>query len=356
MRFSICIPIYNVEKFLNECLDSVINQTFSDFEVVCVNDGSTDNSRNILAKYASTDTRIRIIDKENHGLLWARRDAINTAKGDYLLFVDSDDKFYDKNVLEKLDMYLSLFKNPDMVLFDRVEFGQDGETIFKKNFFNNEMIFEGNSLDEIRYNFITRNYFNAIFLKCVKKTILDEDNTDYSNFNPQMAEDVSQSIFLFDHCRKIVYVPDFFYLYRLNLSSISKSPLSFSDLPKKMVNTTFYSLFNYIDKWKLEKVYPDVYEKFSSKIYSFLCERIIELHTNKNNNHVIKKVLSFDWFGNDLSFLKNEKYLKSTNLSHSFYHISRSIIKNKKSELIFGLVLYKLSKFRKFLKGAKNNE
>ena len=92
-KVSVIIPVYNTEKYLAECLDSIINQTLEDIEIVCINDGSSDNSLNILKKYANKDNRIVIIDKENAGVSAARNDAIEKANGEYIMFIDSDDYF-----------------------------------------------------------------------------------------------------------------------------------------------------------------------------------------------------------------------------------------------------------------------
>ena len=101
MRFSIIIPVYNVEKYLTDCLDSVLNQTFSDWEAVCVNDGSTDDSAAILADYAAKDYRIKTITQSNGGLSVARNTGIRVAQGDYVLFLDSDD-WLEYNALQVL--------------------------------------------------------------------------------------------------------------------------------------------------------------------------------------------------------------------------------------------------------------
>ena len=88
---SVIIPIYNVEKYLRRCLDSVLNQTFKDWEAICVNDGSPDGSGSILSEYASRDSRFKIVNKENGGLSDARNAGMKIATGEYVLYVDSDD-------------------------------------------------------------------------------------------------------------------------------------------------------------------------------------------------------------------------------------------------------------------------
>ncbi len=101
MKISIIVPVYNVEKYLERCLDSLINQTLKDIEIICINDGSTDNSSEILKEYAKKDSRIIIINQNNQGISVARNNGMNKAKGKYIGFVDSDD-WVDLDFFEKL--------------------------------------------------------------------------------------------------------------------------------------------------------------------------------------------------------------------------------------------------------------
>ena len=113
-KISVIIPVYNVEKYLRECLDSVINQTLTDIEIICINDGSTDSSLDILNEYAQKDERIQIINQENKGAGVARNTGIDVATGDYLSILDSDDIF-EPNMLEKL-YNKSIATNSDIVI------------------------------------------------------------------------------------------------------------------------------------------------------------------------------------------------------------------------------------------------
>lgn len=98
---SVIIPVYNVEPYLEQCLDSVINQTYKNIEIICINDGSTDNSLKILEKYKTKDSRIKIISQKNKGLSEARNAGIKIAKGKYIGFIDPDD-FIEPTMYEKL--------------------------------------------------------------------------------------------------------------------------------------------------------------------------------------------------------------------------------------------------------------
>lgn len=113
MKVSVIIPIYNTEKQLAKCLESVMAQTLRDIEIICVNDGSTDDSLNIVKKYAKTDSRIKIIDKENGGLVSARKAGIEAACGKYVGYVDSDD-WIEPKMYETLYEYAERYK-ADMV-------------------------------------------------------------------------------------------------------------------------------------------------------------------------------------------------------------------------------------------------
>ena len=91
VKVSVIIPVYNVEDYLTECLDSIINQTFSDIEIICVNDGSTDNSLSILESYKKSDNRIKVFSQENAGQGAARNKGVENSCGVYVCFVDADD-------------------------------------------------------------------------------------------------------------------------------------------------------------------------------------------------------------------------------------------------------------------------
>lgn len=101
IKVSVVIPVYNVEKYIKQCLDSVINQTLKDIEIICINDGSKDNTLAILKEYAQKDSRIVLIDKENEGLSAARNQGTDIARGEYISYIDSDD-WVDINYLEAL--------------------------------------------------------------------------------------------------------------------------------------------------------------------------------------------------------------------------------------------------------------
>lgn len=104
MKFSIIIPVYKVELYLRQCINSVLNQSYKDFELILVDDGSPDNCPVICDEYASRDIRVKVIHKSNGGLSDARNAGLDIAKGEYVLFLDSDDWWDDVLALEKINL------------------------------------------------------------------------------------------------------------------------------------------------------------------------------------------------------------------------------------------------------------
>ena len=123
VKVSVIVPVYNVEKYLKDCLNSVINQTLEDIEIICVNDGSTDNSLAILEDYAKKDSRIKIINQKNKGLSGARNTGMKHVQGEYVLFLDSAD-WLNEDALSKL-YWSHLDDNLDMLFFQTVDYYEE---------------------------------------------------------------------------------------------------------------------------------------------------------------------------------------------------------------------------------------
>lgn len=132
MKYSIVVPVYNTEKYLKRCIDSVLNQTYKNFEIIIINDGSKDNSKEILNEYKN-NKQIKIINQENHGLSYSRNVGIKEASGDYILFLDSDD-FYQIELLETLNKNIT---NEEIIKFGFMDFKNSTQTPNKTIKFKN---------------------------------------------------------------------------------------------------------------------------------------------------------------------------------------------------------------------------
>ena len=127
-KFSIIVPVYNVEEYIDKCLKSIFNQTYKDFEVIVVDDGTEDNSMDIVNKYD-----VIVVKEKNSGLSTARNNGVKKAKGEYLLFVDSDD-YLEKDLLKNINDNLS--DNPDVLRFQIKEVDEDKETNYNEEGFD----------------------------------------------------------------------------------------------------------------------------------------------------------------------------------------------------------------------------
>lgn len=138
VEISVVIPVYNTENYLKECLNSICNQTFNNIEILCINDGSTDSSLEILEKYQKKDKRISIISQENSGLSITRNNGIRIANGKYIYFIDSDD-YLELTALEEL-YNISEEKNLDMLIFKLINFDDGTDNKYTSKYYEMDAV------------------------------------------------------------------------------------------------------------------------------------------------------------------------------------------------------------------------
>ncbi|MCC8146259.1 MAG: glycosyltransferase [Bacteroidales bacterium] len=222
MLFSILIPVYNVEKWMRKCIESVLSQNMKDFEIVLVDDGSTDSSGEICDEYASRHDSIRVIHKKNEGLLLTRRRAIKEAKGKWFIHLDSDD-YMMPGFLSSLQNVI-LETDPTLVIYSFIRGTQDTHdlsNIVNIPFMNGE-VFEAEGHHKLLMQFLYGGSITAIWQKAARRDIVDID-TDYHQWpNVNMMEDHLQSLYLLDHSLKTVYMDFPAVYYRYNAASITK--------------------------------------------------------------------------------------------------------------------------------------
>ncbi|MDO4782335.1 MAG: glycosyltransferase family 2 protein [Capnocytophaga felis] len=204
MKFSIIIPVYNVEKYLPECIESVLSQDFSDYEVILVNDGSTDDSGKICDEYAQKFPNIKVIHKENGGLSDARNFGIKEAKGDYLMFLDSDDFWRGTNILSDLSKIIGK-ENPDLIINEISTFFEEKSNSIARKFRNTEKINNNNIFkDNLDFLIINDIYYATACNKTIKRSIIENNSLLFCK--GQIHEDVSW-------CGDIIPYIGTFYLY-----------------------------------------------------------------------------------------------------------------------------------------------
>jgi glycosyltransferase involved in cell wall biosynthesis len=213
-KLSVIIPVYKVEKYLAECLDSVIAQTFTDWQAICVNDGSPDNSDKILAAYAARDSRFIIVNKENGGLSDARNVGLEHATGEYVMFLDSDDLLADENVLTQC--VESMDTGCDLVAFNAQRFSENNH---ETSICLQGYIYPKSSMQiEVPDNKYCASFSNVCFC-CFRKKIIDENALLFPK--GLIFEDWPFMMMYSCRCKLINYIDKVFYRYRNNATSLT---------------------------------------------------------------------------------------------------------------------------------------
>ena len=205
--FSIIVPVYNVEKYLDKCLASILEQTYNDFECIIIDDGSPDNSNIIIDKYVKLDQRFKVIHQKNMGLSAARNAGLDIAKGDYIVFVDSDD-YIANDYLEKFAAKIAS-TNAEIVVCGLTEVFKDYEK---------SIVFEDESTEVIKQNILADVWPSYAWNKCYKKSL-------FANIRFPVGKIFEDILIIPEVClyaRKIVCIPDKLYYYnRHNENSIT---------------------------------------------------------------------------------------------------------------------------------------
>lgn len=235
---SIIVPIYNVAPYLSQCLDSLVNQTYRDLEIICVNDGSTDGSLAILEEYAEKDGRIRIISRENQGISCSRNEALDMAQGEWTMFVDSDD-WIDLSTCESA-LHLAFQYQADVVMWAYMrEFKNQS---LPKHYISETTVWEEN-ISQLHRRIVgpmgeetsrpdTLDSWGTIWGKLYRSSFIHK-NSPIRLVDTQFigsAEDVLFNIAYMGRISKAVYVPETWYHYRKGESYTSSYK---ADLPQK---------------------------------------------------------------------------------------------------------------------------
>ena len=215
---SIIVPVYNVESYLEECLESIRQQTFTDIEVILVNDGSTDSSKEICERFCQVDNRFKLINQENQGQSVARNRGVKESVGQFIMFVDSDDVI-NTNVLEVLLPYMKT----------DVDIVECRMTRKKEEFFLNKtstIVFEGNSKEAILNCIAFKEVKYCAFKKLYRREIVQK----IPFLEGYIYEDVFTGINYLKHIRKIVVIDYIGYYYRVHANSTMTKSFNEKDL------------------------------------------------------------------------------------------------------------------------------
>ena len=325
--FSICIPVYNMEKYINISIFTVLNQSFRDFEIVIINDFSLDNTENIIKNLQYNNPQIRLINhKENFGIYKSRVDAIKNSKGKFIIFLDPDDLFpnpdflrdlYEYNLINNIDIieYTVLMQNENR---NRIYYSLDHRINHFHNF--NEKIIYHDHLSNIL--FFENNHYSDVFCRCIwnkmvrkevfNKTIHFLGNRAYEKDHFDFGEDTIINILNFEFASNYSNLNLVGYLYNFRDNSISHAKEG-KEIQLKLGLSAFffYKLFykyvKYFNK-DLNYLYFDI------KAFDYYIEYIKQFSSNSNTKQSV------------IYFYKS--LLKENNISSEFKEYAKQFIIN----------------------------
>ena len=330
VKISVIVPVYNCEDYLEESIKSILNQTFKDIEIICIDDGSTDNSLNILKEIAIGDSRLKVSSQENQGPSTIRNYGLKNADGDYLYFFDADD-FLVEDALEKAYSN-AILNDSDIVIFN-FDLYRDNDFVdhspkhIEKQFpgvdFNN---FTFNRHDYRKCAF--RGSFSP-WLKLYKKEFLDKHECFEFPLNLN-HNDVPFHVMTFLKASKISHVPEYLYHYRLdNPSSITNNRLIKYDHIFKIIQIVEDFL-----------VSDGLFEEFKKEFGYFKVNRITYEISGRNDEyfHLAKEELSKMDLNNDLiskeALFKAKSILNSDSIQEYKYKIKIHDLEKENKSLV----------------------
>lgn len=275
---SIIIPVYNVEKYLEQCIDSVLNHSFNNFEVILINDGSTDSSGVICDQYAGKDARVKVFHKTNEGVSSARNLGIENAKGDYIWFIDGDDKIAEnalqilkENIKPNLDVlsfnftYFNLQENQKQANPKKEVLGIVNGGIFLKG--------------DFRFSACTFIYRRKIVLE---NTIC---------FIPQIThfEDNLFNIEVFNQAESVIQIKEYLYLYRQNRENSAMNNSNY-----KVYCEAIIKILRHLKKVKINVISAERFELIKLNFWSSF---IFYFYNSSSYNHEEILILSKKFYG-----------------------------------------------------------
>jgi len=324
---SIIIPIYKSEKFLERAVESIINQSFTNLELILVNDGSPDNSKNICLRYTRLDKRVFYLEQKNRGAAHAMKKGVEHANGEYIMFLDGDD-WLDSNALKVAFNHVNT-SNADIAFWNAIkEFSEESREI--EPFLEKDKLFRGTDL-----NWLKRRSFGLVdaelkditkfdqissgWGKIYKRTLFEKDPYCLVNKNDKGNFDTELVCRLFHLSSSIQYINKHFNHYRLaNENSITKNHGSSLFYKYKQM---YDNLLRFIYDNKLEKDYR---QALNNRIAVSIVNCLLSITSRKNNDSLqlkyqaVKSILYDKLYKSSISQFQ----FKNVNLSHRYFFYS----------------------------------
>lgn len=288
--FSILIPVYNTEKYIEECINSILIQSYDSYEIILVDDGSTDNSPEICDKFMRNYPNIRVFHQKNSGQLISRCNAAKAAKGDYCIYIDSDDMIVE-DALESLYNVITQNHQPDIILYP-FYYEKNGKKKLSKTFFEGDRIINEDNMVEIRSLFFTTSIMDSMCTKAIKRDILVKSIYDTEKYESlRSSEDRLQAMWVIDNVSSVFYFNKPLYVYRLFDGSTTRS-YSFEAIERHKTLMLYDVEKNYLKKWKLDS--EDWLQRFDAGWITYMIYIFLMFYSESTRKDR-KRLLSYKW-------------------------------------------------------------
>ena len=291
--FSVIIPVYNVEPYLKKCVDSVLGQTFRDFEVILVDDGSSDQCPQICDAYARQDARVVVIHKENGGAATARNIGMASAKGVYISFLDADDFWIRNTVLA--DIHQSLMKNPvDILILKMVRYYQETDTFSTKYNAFSERDFSADDYETKLSELIAAQAYRANpWNKVFRRSLMERNNLAFTE--GVIAEDVDWAARLSLAAKSINILPNVVHAYRFGRPGSVTSVLKLKNLMDTKENIE--RCVGYVENISMSVTFQYAYYSYIAYRYVIWMAESAALH-DPAKNALIREMKQYSWLLN----------------------------------------------------------
>ncbi len=327
-KISIIIPIYNAEKNIKKCIESIICQTYDNIEIICINDGSTDKSTQIIENYQHKDTRITLINKENSGVSDTRNTGIKKSSGKYIMFIDADD-YISKDYIEKMYEVIQKY-NCDLLISGYTEV-RDGKNKNKK--FSKCREKELNiTYPQYLEDYLLTNFFNSCWKQLINKKIITKNNIQFSS-DIKYGEDMLFSFECYKYSSKTYYIDNCGYNYYINSESV-------------MQRKSIEALLQYL---KDNRQVSDII--LNNNTLSKSDQAKLKYKTLKTTNDIFSKLIEYNYSYKECKENIAQEIEKYKNYFKGFSYFKYS---SPKQKVTFILLKFKFIKLYYLLKNGRN--
>lgn len=345
-KVSIIVLAYNAEKYIQECLDSIINQTYKNIEVIIIDDGSKDNTKLIIENIALNDNRITVYSRSNKGTYYSRIDGYRKSTGKYIMYVDSDDVI-ELNMVEI--MYNAMIRNQSSIVHCQNKLYIDNNIIESKKIFTQEISLASNDLEPYFYDLLYKTIeCNPVWKQLYSRDILsDIDGADKSFM---YGEDLYCNIKAYQQMNKITFIPEQLYIYRVNNSGITRNRSKNNVLGKiDDILCVYKYLFDSVELFNIEakKYYKSI---VALKIYYYLTINLLQLNSMSKKEFIkyVNQVLSNNIFKDIDCVLVNDKNIyKELNINNRFTKLCTSLLVKRHLKSLYYVSKYLYNPLKK---------